>query len=128
MRTLRGMAYRNLHLPGVVYSFKLSASGIVVLHAGRFIIKDATLTVQPAGRDRVRRTGSKVVHAGVTGTIVTDPEEAAELYAKLVAGDGTAYYNPMKTDHFLDRKGRKIEGADCVLLTQRDGRPLVKVA
>ena len=128
MRAIRGMVYRNLHLPGVVYSLKLSSSGRVVLHSGRLVMKDCTFTVQPAGQARVRKTGSKVVHAGVTGTVVTDPVESAELYARLIRSRATAYYNPMVTDTFVDREGNELREAGCVLITERDGRPLLKIA
>lgn len=94
------------------------------MHSENVLVKNAKFVVQPGGRDRVRATGRKTVHAGIKGEVVTDPFEAATLLGK-IGKDNSAYYNPYKTDHFVGANGEKVDTAGVVLLTSEDGKPKV---
>jgi hypothetical protein len=87
-------------------------------------VKDARFVVQPGGRDKVRATKKKTVHAGIRGEIVTDPFESANLLGQIDRTQN-AYYNPYTTDHFVGVDGKRVESAGVVLLTSEDGKPRV---
>jgi len=63
-RSLKGFAFRNLHQKGVTYSIR-NTEGKTILHTYGVLIKDAEFVVSASGRERVRSTGKKTVHAGV---------------------------------------------------------------
>jgi len=121
-RKLRGFVFRNLHHKGVVWS--VQSEGKTISHNEHILVKDAKFVVQPAGRERVRATKKKTVHAGIRGEVVTDPFEAAALLSQ-IDRTKTAYYNPYTTDHFVGANGEKLETAGVVLLTSVDGKPRV---
>ena len=49
--------------------YSVRQSGRVIDHVESIILRDVRFNVAPAGRDKVRRTGVKNVHATVTGFI-----------------------------------------------------------
>ena len=85
--------YRNLHRN--CYSIK--QDGLVKAHADNVTLNKCTFHVNEVGRDRVRKTKRKEVHAWVKGYIseYTDYLPANELKR--------IYYNPYKNDHFMHR-------------------------
>ncbi len=121
-RKLRGFVFRNLHHKGVVWS--VQSEGKTISHNEHILVKDARFVVQPAGREKVRATKKKTVHAGIRGEVVTDPFEAATLLGQ-IDRTKTAYYNPYTTDHFVGANGEKLETAGVVLLTSENGKPRV---
>lgn len=122
-KKLKVFVFRNLHHQGVVWSVR-SSEGLTISHNENILIKDAKFVVQPGGRDKVRATRKKTVHAGVRGEVITDPFEAANLLNQ-IDRNKTAYYNPYTTDHFVGANGEKVESARVVLLTNVDGKPRV---
>lgn len=114
-REVQGFIFRNLHHKGVVYSVR-NSEGRTIAHSNSVLIRNAKFVVQPAGLERVRREKKKFVHAGVRGEVVLDPIEAANII-KNMDQSKTAYYNPYKTDHFVDSGNNKLDKADYVLLT-----------
>jgi hypothetical protein len=114
-REVQGFIFRNLHHKGVVYSVR-NSEGKTIAHSNSVLIRNAKFVVQPAGLARVRREKKKFVHAGVRGEVVLDPIEAANII-KNMDQSKTAYYNPYKTDHFVDVENNKLDKADYVLLT-----------
>jgi len=114
-REVQGFIFRNLHHKGVVYSVR-NSEGKTIAHSNSVLIRNAKFIVQPAGLARVRREKKKFVHAGVRGEVVLDPIEAANII-KNMDQSKTAYYNPYKTDHFVDIENNKLDKADYVLLT-----------
>lgn len=114
-REVQGFIFRNLHHKGVVYSVR-NSEGKTIAHSNSVLIRNAKFVVQPAGLARVRREKKKFVHAGVRGEVVLDPIEAANII-KNMDQSKTAYYNPYKTDHFVDIENNKLDKADYVLLT-----------
>lgn len=114
-REVQGFIFRNLHHKGVVYSVR-NSEGKTIAHSNSVLIRNAKFVVQPAGLARVRKEKKKFVHAGVRGEVVLDPIEAANII-KNMDQSKTAYYNPYKTDHFVDVENNKLDKADYVLLT-----------
>jgi len=114
-REVQGFIFRNLHHKGVVYSVR-NSEGKTIAHSNSVLMRNAKFIVQPAGLARVRREKKKFVHAGVRGEVVLDPIEAANII-KNMDQSKTAYYNPYKTDHFVDIENNKLDKADYVLLT-----------
>ena len=61
----RVQVYYNLHK----HCYSIRQSGRVIGHTDSIVLRDARFNVAPAGRDKVRATGVKNVHATVTGYI-----------------------------------------------------------
>lgn len=125
-RSLKGFAFRNLHQKGVTYSIR-NSQGITILHTHGVLMKDADFVVSAKGREKVRSTGRKMVHAGVRGEIITDPVEIAEVSKTF--SNKSAYYNPYKVETFVDSvTGEALNKAQYVLLTSKEGKPMVLYA
>lgn len=91
--------------------------GTVIDHTDQITLADPVFRVQPAGRERVRKTGYKNVHAYIKGEWLT---EAAPLNWDWNA----ATYNPYKHDHFVDTETQQpIHKANYALI-QSDGKIL----
>lgn len=100
---MRCFIYRNLHKPGHTYSVKSlegEYKGQVIGYAQSMIIKDASLIVREAGRQRVIETGHKNVHAGIVGTIVAARGYEERHPCALTFDD--QYYNvPVAQPHII---------------------------
>lgn len=96
----RVAVYFNLHKRLFsVRALQGANRGRVVAHVDSFTIRNAEFRVQPGGRDRVRRTGVKDIHAFVVGEIVPHVASDAPGFAPVT-------YNPMRDDSFVWRKSR----------------------
>ena len=84
--------------------YSVRQSGRVIDHVDSIILRDARFNVAPAGRDKVRETGVKNVHATVTGYIVDNPYRDGDfLYTNVrhsIDVDFVAY-NPFKYNQFV---------------------------
>jgi hypothetical protein len=85
--------YRNLHRGD--WSVKNTRTGLVVRHAASVALRDVTLRVSEAGRQRVLREQSKNVHAGVVGSESDYPREGVEWVP--------VTYNPYQHATFVRR-------------------------
>lgn len=83
--------YWNLHRQ--VYSVRLLRTGRVVAHVPYIKLRGVTFSAQAAGRERVRRTGVKNVHAFVRGMV-----DMTTSYHGQTLG---VTYNPYKYDSFV---------------------------
>jgi len=103
----------------------------VFAHSFIVALKDVTFTVQPAGRDKVRRTNRKNVHAWVRGTVMhywkalgfdsRDDWLFAEREVAPRCGPRVVY-NPYKYDSFVVRETEKpINKARCALVYSTTG-------
>lgn len=119
-RVLTGRAFRNLHHAGVVYSVR-GSEGRTILHSENILIADALFVIQKGTQAAVRKKGKKQVHAFVQGRLIIDPMEAEKIMPLVRKSKETAYYNPFKTDGFVDRAGKPLKGAGFVYLTN-DGK------
>ena len=91
--------YRNL----TRRCWSLRQGGKVVGHADEVTLTNVTMTVQPAGRDRVRRTRHKVVHAWLTGQLSASQDEH-HCPERL-------YYNPYQDEAFHTGNGVPVQRA-----------------
>lgn len=89
--------YRNLHLD--TFSVRLGTK--VVLHSDWVKLRNAKFVVQPGGRDTVRRTKAKLVHAYISG-ILEDYADEGEAPAAPSLPHPVGY-NPYKDDTFMAR-------------------------
>jgi hypothetical protein len=98
--------YRNLR--SQCWSIRERSTGKVIAHANHLVLRDATFIVRPGGRERVRQTGHKTVHAFVRGSL-TDRDSA-------VIPDQQVRYNPRRDDTFhVD--GEPVTHAATVVFT-----------
>ena len=81
--------YRNLHKN--CYSIK--QDGLVKAHAQKLSLEQCTFHVNEKGRDRVRKTKRKEVHAWVRGRL-SNESGAPIPYNRI-------HYNPYETDQFV---------------------------
>ena len=106
--------YFNLHKK--LYSIKALEGpnkGRVVAHARRVNLEDVRFHINEQGRDRVRQTGRKEVHAGLVGYLeslepgagrLTDAAEEYDRAVPPVKSGRRIIYNPHKYDGFVDRQ------------------------
>ncbi len=103
--------YRNLHNGKLsVMAININGDMTVVAHTESVCIKDAKLTVNETGRQRVIREKQKNVHAFVSGRIV--------LNAKFDNRDvREVTYNPYKYESFVYKEDETpIHKADAILI------------
>lgn len=96
----RAEVYWNLHRNRL----SLRPIGGRVEHHDAVLLKDVTLAVQPAGRERVLRERRKNVHAFVRGTVAALDEGVAES----CDGWERVTYNPYKAATFVTIDGRPV--------------------
>lgn len=114
--------FRNLHMPGVMWSVR-GPDGKILMHSKAVLLRDATFIVQPAGREKVRREKKKTVHAFVKGELITDPNEAYEEISSTEWDNMSSVgYNPYKNEEFMCETG-PIKSAESILIASKDGRP-----
>ena len=93
--------------------YSVRQSGRVIDHVDSIILRDVRFNVAPAGRDKVRATGVKNVHATVTGYIVDNPYRDGDfLYINVrhsIDVDFVAY-NPFKYDQFVKITSNGYDG------------------
>jgi hypothetical protein len=100
--------YRNLH--NNCWSVRDNKTGIVIEHVRHLHIKDATLVVRPAGRERVLQEGRKNVHAFVKGEVCTTGEVPLNICEVV--------YNPYKHSSFVEKvTGKSVYTATHIFLT-----------
>ena len=105
----RVQVYWNIRLG----RYSVRQSGRVIDHVDSIVLRDVRFNVAPAGRDKVRATGVKNVHATVTGYTHYDME-----WSELMEYVGDRYmdyvaYNPFKYDQFVKITARAYDGFDA---------------
>jgi hypothetical protein len=118
MKTLKGRSiaigqevfvYFNLHKK--CFSVKDVKTGLVVAHTDGITLEEATFKVSAKGRDRVRATGVKNVHAGVQGKWCG---------LKLISNPKRAHYDPKTVDTFVNYETHEpLKGAALVRLDSK---------
>lgn len=101
--------YRNLHKK----CLSVKQGEIVMCHASEVLLKDCRFIVNAAGQNRVRTEKRKNVHSYVEGFVVD-----AKEHGNMLPYDWSAlYYNPYKTDHWIESdSGKYVEFAQLVEL------------
>jgi hypothetical protein len=82
--------------------YSVRQSGRVIDHVERIVLRDVRFNVAPAGRDKVRATGVKNVHATVSGYVVDNPKQAIP--------EDFVSYNPFKYDQFVKITSNGYDG------------------
>ena len=119
--------YYNTHLGAL--SVRDAKTKKVFAHARLVALEDVTFTVQPAGRDRVRRENKKNVHAWVRGRIMAYWKALGyDSWRNYIEGyrlsepNGTPVtYNPYKYDGFVERDSEKPVSKANVALVYANG-------
>lgn len=96
-------AYWNLHKG----CFSYRPPGGRVEHSPSLTLSQAKFAVQPAGREKVRTTGRKNVHAFVRGDLRSDPRMTQKILDNLTR----VYYDPYRHDFWQTADGRRVEKA-----------------
>ena len=102
----RVQVYWNIRLG----RYSVRQSGRVIYHVDSIVLRDVRFNVAPAGRDKVRATGVKNVHATVTGYL--DPVNGEYMLIDCNDHDYVAY-NPFKYDQFVKITARAYDGFDA---------------
>lgn len=98
--------YRNLTKN--CWSVRDCSTSLVIEHRDFCVIVGAAFKVSAAGRERVRRSGHKSVHAGVEGWLVPGYEPALPF-------DEEVTYDPYKHMSFVRKaSGRAVKSAAVV--------------
>ena len=87
--------------------YSVRQSGRVIDHVDSIVLRDVRFNVAPAGRDKVRATGVKNVHATVTGYL--DPVNGEYMLIDCNDHDYVAY-NPFKYDSFVKITSNGYDG------------------
>ena len=83
--------------------YSVRQSGRVIDHVDSIILRDVRFNVAPAGRDKVRATGVKNVHATVSGYL--------DLHAMMKDWNcDYVAYNPFKYDQFVKITSNGYDG------------------
>lgn len=92
----RVYVYRNLNTgTWSVRALDGEHRGHVIAHPAEVTLTDAAFHVSVKGRDRVRSTGIRCVHAGVSGYL------APLAHGRAARGTTGVTYNPFRTDGFV---------------------------
>jgi hypothetical protein len=111
---MRVKVYRNLHGPKGQRTYSvLGPKGRVVAHVTSIMLTDVTFVVRAGGRDRVRKTKRKNVHAFVVGTYA---ESAMGQLANLDL-PAKVVYNPYEMDGFMVNH-MLVTGAKACIINQ----------
>ena len=103
--------------------YSVRQSGRVIDHVDSIALSDVRFNVAPAGRDKVRATGVKNVHATVTGYIVDNPYRDGDfLYTNVRHSIDVDYvaYNPFKYDQFVKITARAYDVFDATPVSSAD--------
>ncbi len=105
----RVRVFRNLHTE--TWSVESATTGRIIAHPDTVLLEDVRLVSRDAGREKVRRTGKKGVHAVASGTLVAIDGPAPADLARWTP----LYYNPFKVDTFVEfvdgKVGKPVRGA-----------------
>jgi hypothetical protein len=96
------LIYRNLHAKVDYELFSIQQNGLVVGHAGSIQMLDCIFIVRPAGRDKVRDTKHKNVHAFIKGHMNPAKREITRIIFSIPTCK-EVIYNPFKNDTFVTK-------------------------
>lgn len=107
--------YYNLHKQ--CWSIRSKRTQRVIKHTDSLIMTHVKLVARPGGRERVRKTGRKNVHAFVEGEIIDplDPK-CLDNFEML-----RLTYDPYRHESFV-LKGKQDQGVDKAMLAHLDDK------
>lgn len=91
--------YRNLNTGN--FSICCAKTQRVLAHATTVQLQDCTCKVSKSGREKTLLERRKRVHAWIKGTFISANKEKTEEFNRVI------YYNPYKTEQFMDIAGNK---------------------
>lgn len=110
--------YFNLHRK--CFSVRGTCDRIVIAHVDSFMLSDVAAIVSAAGKERVRRTGVKNVHAFLRGKWMgeaVDPPQPVD----------TLRYNPFVLDGFVNSRMEQVDSVNQIFGSSQGGRPKLVV-
>lgn len=117
--------YRNLNQKCFsIRSREKETYGKVIARAQSVAVRNVKFVVQPAGRDRVLKTGVKNVHAFIRGDLVTDvsPEDAWHSTPKGNFECGVSY-SPLEAGQFVgEAYGSEFYLRTAAIVLMTDGK------
>ena len=97
--------YRNLHKG----CLSVKQGGIVKCHADNVVLRDFQCIVSASVQAKVRQLGRKEVHAYLEGFVVSASDTIVQdRYRILDLPFEEIYYNPYKTDFWMEKKTGKF--------------------
>ena len=90
--------------------YSVRQSGRVIDHVERIVLRDVRFNVAPAGRDKVRATGVKNVHATVTGYMMESRNMFTNRLLSNIGNIDYVAYNPFKYDQFVKITSNGYDG------------------
>ena len=115
----RVQVYWNLHKG----CYSVRQSGRVIDHVTAIALRDVRFNVAPAGRDKVRATGVKNVHATVSGYHTAQggfQMQYVDDMGWITANWDAVSYNPFTYDQFVKITARAYDGFDATPITNAD--------
>ena len=103
--------------------YSVRQSGRVIDHVDSIVLRDVRFNVAPAGRDKVRATGVKNVHATVTGYHTAQGGFQMQYVRDMdwiTANWDSVSYNPFKYDQFVKITARAYDGFDATPVHSAD--------
>lgn len=104
--------YKNNHKN--CYSLRSYQTRKVIDWKKNLVLKNAKFKVSQSGRKRVLKEKRKNIHAGIEGWW----DQSYNFNIKDLDETHKIFYNPYKTEYFLNKNGEKIEKAKIVFLTE----------
>ena len=124
VRKLRVEVYRNLKSKKTpLYSIRSCKSGIVLAHVDHVCLANVKFVCLKTGRDKVRSTKQKNVHAFLVGDVEFH-SMARWIEHKMPVHH--AVYNPYKNDTW-EVNSKPVAKADMAVLSFVDGKSVVMV-
>jgi len=126
---MRAYVYFNLHKR--CWSVKALSGpnrGRVVRHVNVVHMHNVGTHVNHKARERVRNTGRKEVHAGITGDVVAMAPEPLDVVARHEDSDGWSLvtYNPYRFDSFVTKTAHEpVTQSDQVVMLNGSTGPEV---
>ena len=90
--------------------YSVRQAGRVIDHVDSIILRDVRFNVAPAGRDKVRATGVKNVHATVTGYLHNQFVSNDNWVRSIESRYDSVAYNPFKYDQFVKITSNGYDG------------------
>jgi len=103
--------------------YSVRQSGRVIDHVTAITLRDVRFKVAPAGRDKVRATGVKNVHATVSGYHTAQgglQMQYVDDMGWITANWDAVSYNPFDYDQFVKITARAYDGFDATPITNAD--------
>ena len=100
--------------------YSVRQSGRVIDHVDSIVLRDVRFNVAASGRDKVRATGVKNVHATVSGYLHNQFVSNDNWVRSIESRYDSIAYNPFKYDQFVKITARAYDGFDATPIQTAD--------